>query len=155
MYRKFGEIWKCGFWDILAERQTNTHTHTLITILRPPTGSTWQVVNISTELDTALVQVQCTNYQRISTAKFNTIKGKLPDYMHFNKLHIHILSYRRKLFNIFAERIVTTVTLLLLSWMSYTLSCLVVFTRVAYVNNTSMIRYDIFTCAQKLTKWPA
>jgi len=35
MYRKFGKIWTCGFWDMWADRQTGT----LIAILcTPPRG---------------------------------------------------------------------------------------------------------------------
>jgi len=39
LYRKFGENWTCGFWDMLADRhtyrQTDRHADTLI--LRTPT----------------------------------------------------------------------------------------------------------------------
>jgi len=35
MYRKFGEVWACGFWDIRADR----HAHTLIAIARTLPGA--------------------------------------------------------------------------------------------------------------------
>jgi len=64
MYRKFGDIWTRGFWDMPANKQTNRHTNwytdILIAILRPPTGvlerrekkenneRTWKTVNSAT-----------------------------------------------------------------------------------------------------------
>jgi len=41
MHKKFGEDRTCSSTDVLADRQTHTDTdrHTVITILRHPTGS--------------------------------------------------------------------------------------------------------------------
>ena len=48
MYRKFREIHLCGFWDMLADRQTDRHIHTvtLITILRFSTGGGVKITQI-------------------------------------------------------------------------------------------------------------
>jgi len=38
MYRKFREVWTYDICDTVAERQTNTHTDTLIAVLRTLSG---------------------------------------------------------------------------------------------------------------------
>jgi len=37
-YRKFCKIWMCGVWEMQADRETDPHTNTLITILRLSSG---------------------------------------------------------------------------------------------------------------------